>query len=139
MSDTPLLDLAVLNERMCRGPFHKWLGIEAVEAREGELVVEVPWRPEFIVNPEVGYAHGGILATIIDSVADWVLATKLGRPFPTIDLRVDYHRPAMEGPLRATGRIVRLGSTFSTCEAVVHDPNGKLLASGRGTFATKRG
>ena len=136
MSDGGITDCTQLNERIRRAPYHQWLGLRVVAAKEGEIEMEVPWRPEFVVNPDAGYMHGGILATVVDLVADWALVTKLGRPFPTVDLRVDYHRAAMEGTLRATGRIVRLGSTFSTCEASVHDANGKLLASGRGTYST---
>jgi uncharacterized protein (TIGR00369 family) len=133
-----ITDSTLLDERIRRGPYHQWLGLRVVDASEGEIVIEVPWRPEFIVNPDAGYMHGGILATVVDLAADWALATKLGRPFPTIDLRVDYHRPAMEGTLRATGRIVRLGSAFSTCDATIHDANEKLLASGRGTYSTRQ-
>jgi uncharacterized protein (TIGR00369 family) len=135
-SDAGVLDCAVLNERLRRGPYHRWLGIQVVQATAGEIVVEVPWREEFVVNPEAGYTQGGILATVVDLVADWALVTQLGRPFPTVDLRVDYHRPALKGTLRATGTVLRLGSTFSTCEAYVHDEAGKLVASGRGTYAT---
>lgn len=139
MSDTPtpaLPTAAELNERIRRAPFHKWLGLSVVEAGDGEIVVEMPWREEIVVNPDVGYTHGGILATLVDLVADWAIATKLGRPFPTVDMRVDYHRPAMKGTLRIRGKVIRLGSTFTTAEAYVEDENGKLLASGRGTYAT---
>ncbi|MEP9380594.1 PaaI family thioesterase [Aquabacter sp. CN5-332] len=140
MSETEAAErpsLATLNERITRGPFHRWLGLSVVEAGDGEIVVECPWREEMVVNPDAGYTHGGILATLVDLVADWALATtKLGRPFPTVDLRVDYHRPAMKGTLKVRGKVVRLGSTFSTCEAYVEDADGKLIASGRGTYAT---
>ncbi|TCT06129.1 PaaI family thioesterase [Aquabacter spiritensis] len=130
-------DLADLNARITRGPFHRWLGLAVTEAKDGEIVVTCPWREEMVVNPDVGYTHGGILATLVDLVADWALATtKLGRPYPTVDLRVDYHRPAMKGTLTVRGKVVRLGSTFSTCEAYVEDADGKLVASGRGTYAT---
>ncbi|MGU3495280.1 PaaI family thioesterase [Xanthobacteraceae bacterium A53D] len=139
MSETekPLATAAELNERIQRAPFHRWLGLTVVEASEGEIVVEMPWREEIVVNPDVGYTHGGVLATLVDLVADWSIATtKLGRPFPTVDMRVDYHRPAMKGTLRIRGKVIRLGSTFTTAEAYVEDESGKLLASGRGTYAT---
>jgi uncharacterized protein (TIGR00369 family) len=126
-----------LNERLRRGPFHRWLDLSVVEAGDGRIVVDCPWREEMVVNQDVGYTHGGILATLIDLAADWSIATtKLGRPFPTIDMRIDYHRPAMKGTLRVTGSVVRLGSTFSTAEALIEDEAGKLVASGRGTYAT---
>lgn len=137
MNDIAVPGLDELNDKIRRAPYHQWLGLEMVAAGDGEIVVEVPWREEFVVNPDAGYTHGGILATVIDLVADWALATRLGRPFPTVDLRVDYHRPAMPGVLRVTGTIVRQGSSFSTCEARVEDEAGKLLASGRGTYATR--
>lgn len=139
MNDTPVPavpDRAELDARIRRAPYHQWLGLSVVEAGDGEIVVEVPWREEFVVNPDIGYTHGGILATLVDLVADWAIATKLGRPFPTVDLRVDYHRPALKGVLRVRGKVIRIGSSFSTSEAYVEDESGKLLASGRGTYAT---
>jgi uncharacterized protein (TIGR00369 family) len=129
-------DLETLNARMKRGPYHQWLGLEITEVGDGEITIEVPWRDEFVVNPEGGYVHGGILATLIDLTADWAIATKLGRPFPTVDIRIDYHSPATKTRLRVKGRIARLGSNFTTSEAFVEDENGKLLASGRGTYYT---
>lgn len=139
MSETEqkaLPTVAELDARIRRAPYHQWLGISVVGVGDGEIVVELPWREEFVVNAEVGYTHGGILATMVDLVADWAIATQLGRPFPTVDMRVDYHRPAMKGTLTVRGKVIRLGSTFTTAEATVEDASGKLLASGRGTYAT---
>lgn len=127
-------DREAIEARLRRGPYHQWLDLSVVEAGDGEIVIDAPWREEIVVNPDGGYTHGGILATLIDLGADWAIATKLGRPFPTVDLRVDYHRAAMKDTLRVKGRIVRLGSVFTTAEATVEDSNGKLLASGRGTY-----
>jgi acyl-coenzyme A thioesterase PaaI-like protein len=42
----------------------------------------------------------------------------------------------MPGDLTIRGRIVRMGSQFSTTEAQVFDAQGKLIASGRGTYLT---
>ncbi|GLK68389.1 PaaI family thioesterase [Hansschlegelia plantiphila] len=136
MTDALPTDRETLDARIRRAPYHQWLGLSIVEVGDGEIVIELPWREEFVVNPEGGYAHGGILATLVDLTADWAIATRLGRPFPTIDLRVDYHRAATKGLLRARGKIIKLGSSFSTAEASVEDEAGRLLASGRGTYAT---
>lgn len=123
-----------LQTLITRAPFHQWLGLEVQEVAEDHIVVVSRWREEFVVNPEGRYTHGGILATLIDVVADYALAAALGKPVPTIDLRVDYHRAAMPGDLTVTGRIIRAGGQFATVEATVADENGKLLASGRGTY-----
>jgi len=88
------------------------------------------------VNPQRRYTHGGVLAALIDLGADWAMVKRLGRPVPTIDLRVDYHTAAMPGDLTVRGKIVRMGSQFSTAEAQVLDAEGKLLASGRGSYFT---
>jgi uncharacterized protein (TIGR00369 family) len=76
------------------------------------------------------------LATLVDLGADWAMVSKTGRGVPTINLHVDYHAPAMPGDLTIRGKIVRMGGQFSTAEARVFDLDGKLLASGRGTYLT---
>jgi len=100
------------------------------------LEVEAGWREEWVVNPDRRYTHGGILSAIIDVAADYAIAAKIGRPVPTIDLRVDFHKAAMPGDLTAKARIVRLGGQYSTAEALLYDKNGELVASGRGTYFT---
>ena len=125
---------AELQERITLAPFHKWLGLKLVEMTEDGIKVAVPWRDEFVVNPDRGYTHGGILATIIDIAADYALTAKTGVPLPTVDLRIDYHRAAMPGELTVEARPIKMGRTFSTAEAYVYDSEGKLLASGRGVY-----
>jgi len=127
---------AELAERLTVAPFHKWLGLELTAMDEDGITIQVPWREEFVVNVEVGYTHGGVLATLIDVAADYAIAAKIGRPVPTIDMRVDYHRPAMQGILTVKAQAVKLGGQFSTGDAQVYDDKGKLLASGRGVYLT---
>ncbi len=130
------LTLEKLQAMITRGPYHQWLGLKVANFGEGTIEVTATWREEFVVNPERRYTHGGILAALVDLAADWAIATKLGRPFPTVDMRVDYHRAAMPGDLTARGRIVKLGSTFTVAEGEVLDKDGALVASGRGTYYT---
>lgn len=122
--------------RISRGPFHQWLGIKVVSVGDGEIALTATWRPEWVVNPDGGYTHGGILATLIDLTADWALFSSTGRGVPTIDMRVDYHRAAMQGDLTAKGKVVRAGRQYSVSEAQVFDAKGQLLASGRGLYST---
>ncbi len=124
-----------LQARLSVAKFHAWLGLQVLEASEQGISVKAAWREEWVVNPARGYTHGGILATLVDVVADYALAAELGTPVPTVDLRVDYHRPAMRGDLTVKARVVRRGGTFACCEAQVYDQEGELVASGRGTYA----
>ena len=125
-----------LADRIRIAPFHKWLGVELTGYDEKGIEVTVPWREEFVVNAQVGYTHGGILAALIDLAADYAIAAKLGQPVPTVDMRVDYHRPAMQGKLICAAQTLKLGSQFSSGESKIYDEAGKLLASGRGVYLT---
>ncbi|MFZ3227484.1 MAG: PaaI family thioesterase [Xanthobacteraceae bacterium] len=119
-----------------RAPFHQWLGLSVVAVSDDGIEIRATWREEWVVNSERGITHGGILAALIDLAADWAMVKQTGRGVPTIDLRVDYHAPAMPGDLAVRGKVVRMGSQFSTAEAHVFDRDGKLIASGRGTYFT---
>ena len=119
-----------------RAPFHQWLGLQVVALQDDGIELKAKWREEWVVNPDRRYTHGGILSAIIDVAADYAIAAKLGRPVPTIDLRVDFHKAAMPGDLTAKARVVRLGSQYSTAEASLYDQEGQLVASGRGTYFT---
>jgi len=125
-----------LQQLISQGPFNKWLNFTVLKAGEDGVEVRAAWREEWVVHPERRYTHGGILAAIIDVAADFAIAATLGRPVPTIDIRVDYHKAAMPGDLTAKARVVRMGNQFSTAEASLYDQDGALIASGRGTYFT---
>jgi uncharacterized protein (TIGR00369 family) len=135
MSDTRI-GTDTLQQLITRGPFNQWLNFTVVKADSEGLELRAAWREEWVVNPERRYTHGGVLAAIVDTAADYALAAELGRPVPTIDLRVDFHKAAMPGDLTAKARVVRIGSQYSTAEAYVYDKDGALVASGRGTYFT---
>lgn len=119
-----------------RGPFHRWLGLDVLSVADGAIEIRAKWREEWVVNPDRGYTHGGILAALIDLTADWALVSRTGRGVPTIDMRVDYHRAAMPGDLVARGKLVKWGSQYAVAEAQVIDKDGALVASGRGVYLT---
>ncbi len=125
-----------LGERLVANPFNAWMGLEILKLDEDTLEIGLKWREEMISNPTARVTHGGILGALIDVAADFMIAAKVGAPVPTVDLRVDYHRAAEPGDLRAVARIVRLGGTNSVAEASVFDGDGRLIASGRGVYFT---
>ena len=130
------LSIEKLQEVINRGPFNQWLNFTVLKSGADGIELKAAWREEWVVNVERRYTHGGVLAAIIDVAADYAIAAQLGRPVPTIDMRVDYHKAAMPGDLTAKGRVVRMGSQFTTAEAFLHDKDGALVASGRGTYFT---
>jgi len=134
MSEHMTLERA--QELVTRGPYHQWLGLKVTALHDDGIELVATWREEWVVNPERRYTHGGVLAALVDLGSDWAMLKKTGRGVPTVDLRVDYHSPAMPGDLTVRGKVVRLGSQLSTAEAAVYDTGGKLVASGRGTYLT---
>jgi uncharacterized protein (TIGR00369 family) len=107
-----------------------------LELDRDEITAKATWREEWVANPDIGQTQGGILAALVDFAADFALIERMGRPVPTIDMRIDYHRLAKQGDLTARGRVIKLGKQFSVCEAQVHDEAGALIASGRGAYLT---
>lgn len=129
-----MLDPERLQQMLDIAPFHRWLGLK-IEVCSGEgLQITMPWRDEIISNPMIGAAHGGVLATLIDLTGLYTLLAHGAPAKATADLRIDYHRPAVAGPLTACGSIVKIGRQISVAETRVHGLDGKLLASGRGAY-----
>ena len=115
-------------------PFHRWLGLKIVQQNNDHLELEMPWRDELVSNPVIGAVHGGILASLIDLTGLYAIIAAGGIAKATVDMRVDYHRAATNGPLRAFGRVVKLGKTISTADTRIIDDDDRLVASGRGTY-----
>ena len=130
------ISLEQLQQLIRRGPFNQWLNFTFLKSDKSGIELKAAWREEWVVNPDRRYTHGGILAAIVDVAADYAIAAQIGKPVPTIDIRVDYHKAAMPGDLTAKAHIVRSGSQYSTAEAYVYDQDGALVASGRGTYFT---
>lgn len=127
-------DIEQLRERLLIAPFHRWLGLTLVDFDMNELVLEMRWRDEIVSNPKIVSAHGGILSALIDLTGLYTILAAGGTPRATIDLHVDFHRPALPGQLRAIGRLVKMGRQFSVAETRIVGTDGVLLASGRGAY-----
>lgn len=133
----PALNFETLAAMVRDCPFHAWLGVELVSLDETGIAIRMPWRAEFVSDPDRGYAHGGVLASLIDLAADYAVAARLGRGAPTVDMRVDYHRAALPGALIARAAVIKVGGTLATAEARVFDERDELVASGRALFFTR--
>lgn len=75
------------------------LGIEIVALSPGRLILKLPYRPEFVGHPETGVLHGGAVTVLLDSCSGLAVTTALRAlvPVATLDLRIDYLRPAEPG------------------------------------------
>lgn len=139
MTETTDDTLAAWQQRLDVSPFQRWLGLRADDVGNGRLVVSMPWKEELVSNPNPPTVHGGILASLIDLVGLYAVLTTGNIAMATVDLRVDYHRPAAPGALRAEGSVIKLGSKVSSAETRVTAEDGKLVASGRGVYLMMAG
>jgi len=134
---TTPLDRSQIEAMLKQSPFISFLGltVTALDADKQEIVMRSPMRPEFEREPGTKQWHGGPIASIIDTVADYALVMFIGRGLPTINFRVDFFRPAIDTGLICTGRVRRLGRTVGVADVEVHDEKGALIAIGRGSYA----
>lgn len=129
---------ALLRSHLLEGSFQQFLRLELVQhdAALGAVTLRAPWRPEFERGPGTLQWHGGPLAALIDVAGDFALIARLGRGIPTIDLRVDYLRPAIDTDLLASARTLRAGRSVGVVDIEVRDKQARIVAVGRATYST---
>ncbi|HEX2021306.1 MAG TPA: PaaI family thioesterase [Candidatus Thermoplasmatota archaeon] len=119
-------------------PFHRWLQVSVVDVPPGRAVLRIPPNKEFVGNPFIPAVHGGIVAALVDLAGGAALFVELQFPTPTIDMRVDYLRPAIAGKaLTADARVKSLGKTVAFVDVDVTDEDGRLVATGRCAYSVK--
>ena len=111
-------------------PIAKLVGFDIVEAEEGRVVMSL--RPgEQHYNP-LGIVHGGVAATLLDSVMGCAVHSTLpaGTGFTTLEIKVNYLRAmtAETGAARAEGKIVHVGRQTAVAEGRVVDAAGRICA-----------
>lgn len=88
---------------------------------------------DFMFNPQ-GSLHGGLVAVALDVSMGHLIHHVTGKGGATLEMKVQYMRPALAGPVSATGRFLRQGRTISALESRLTDGGGKLLALGTSTW-----
>jgi len=115
-------------------PFAEHLGISFGEAGDGRSRCELRLRPEH--GNSTGVAHGGVSFTLADTGMGAALKTLLApaERCVTVELKINYHRPAGGMILRCDSRVVHKGRTLATVEGCV-TVDGRHVASALGSFA----
>jgi acyl-CoA thioesterase len=116
-------------------PLKRFLGMEIDSARSGQARAHVRIGPDHL-NP-FGAAHGAVVFAMIDTSMGRAATTVLeeGQLCATIDVQVRFIRPIRGGEARADTRIIHRGRRIIHLESKVTDADGRLLATGTGTFA----
>jgi len=73
------------------------LGFRFVSAGAGKGSLEVPWREDLVGDPDTQVIAGGVVTSLLDHTCGLAVASA-AHTFPfstaTLDLRIDYMRPA---------------------------------------------
>jgi len=135
---TAPLTAAEIQEMLNASPFNLFLGLTVVTADpiKQEVTMRTPMRPEFERRPGSKQWHGGVIASVIDTVGDFAVGMMVGRGLPTVNFRVDYLKPAVDTALIVVSRVRRAGKSVGVADVDVFDEKGALLAIGRGTYST---
>ncbi|CAN5442818.1 PaaI family thioesterase [soil metagenome] len=121
--------------RLPAPPMCKTLGIWLEKVEFGRVVFG--YEPVFEHYNPLGSVHGGVAATLLDSVMGCCIHTtlKAGIGYTTVEIKVNYVRAMTDktGEVRAEGKVINVGSRIATSEARLVDSAGKLLAHGTTT------
>jgi len=118
--------------------FPEVVGTELSSAEEGRAVVNLQ-AEEWHLNA-MGAVHGGLISTLIDvSMAEALgtIAEEGEQPF-TIQITVNYMKPAKQGTLTSTAEVRMGGERVTIVEAEVmqdDDGNEEVVALATGTYA----
>ena len=86
---------------------------------------------ESVYNP-IGVVHGGLVCTLLDTVAGCAVHTTLpaGVGYTSLEIKVNYLRPIHGGiALTAHGWVTKPGRRAAFAEGDIRDPDGKVLAT----------
>jgi uncharacterized protein (TIGR00369 family) len=109
------------------------LGARIAEAEPGRVVVEL------IAGPQHRHGGGVVQGGVITQIADAAMGMSLATLQPdrvwntTIELKINFIRPAIQGRLRAVGRAIDMRQTLLFGEADVFDDQDRLVARASST------
>jgi uncharacterized protein (TIGR00369 family) len=143
------LDAALTELFEQRISFNRTLGLEVLRLGPGAAQLRLAMRPELVGHHLYGRLHGGVISATLDTVAGLALMVALGEKHAdedseqvlqrfarlgTIDLRVDYLRPAVGNCFTASAEVLRLGGRVGTTQMRMHDDADRLVATGTAAY-----
>ncbi len=107
-------------------PFADLCGFEPLGCEGGVTRLRLQLQPHHTNN--MGIAHGGVIATLLDTAMGTAARLAAGYPVMTLEMNVNY-LSAGEGELIAEGRVTRAGKSILFAEASVSGANGPVAKS----------
>ena len=129
--------------------FNRVLGLRIVELRPERVVGRIAMRPELVGHYSFNRLHGGVISAGLDAMGGLAVMAAIGArhmdeppalrlhrfgKLGTIDLRIDYLRPAIGEQFELRAEVMRLGSRVASTRMEFLGAEGKLLSSGAGAY-----
>lgn len=124
-------------------PHNRALGLQVERIEEGRIFARLPWREELVGHPEARILHGGAIGAAMDAMcgAAVFVALKQAMRIATLDLRIDYLRPATpDEDVICEASCYRVTEKVAFTRGLAHqgDP-ADAIAAVAGTFMLFRG
>lgn len=115
--------------------FRKLIGVQIEDIGDGTALLSLPVTDNLLQSGHV--VHGGVLSVLIDSVIGTAVRSVLepNKISVTAEMNINYFRPATKGKILAEGKLVNKGRTLIVGTGDIRNEEGKLLATGRATYA----
>lgn len=121
-----------------RIPHCQAIGIQYVHGERGRATLMLPYKDELVGNRKTGVLHGGVITSLIDNTSGLCIWSMLDEPeaLATLDLRIDYLRPATPGlPVYCMAECYRLSRQIAFTRATAYqEDTTQPVAYSVGTF-----
>ena len=129
--------LALINGHLRQVPHVAEMGIHVAAIGRDWAELVLPYDERFVAYEETGVLAGGAVFSLIDTAAGMAVFARMRQfePIATLDLRLDYLRPATAGaPLLARMECYRLTRSIAFVRGSAGHPDGTIVAHAAGTF-----
>jgi uncharacterized protein (TIGR00369 family) len=115
-------------------PFLEHTGASLKNFSKGKAEVELHVKPYHLQH--IGFVHGGVISTLMDNTGWYAAVSNLEDGFTavTMEIKINYLKPALGKYLVASAAVKRQGRTTSFVTIELYD-QGELIAYATGTYA----
>ena len=129
--------------------FNKLLGLKITSLQADKVRARIEMRDELVGHYSYHRLHGGVVSAALDAMAGLAVMVAIGArhrdeapqqrlqrfaKLGTIDLRVDYLRPAIGEYFELQAEVLRLGSRVASTRMEFFGPDGLMLSAASAAY-----